>query len=48
MDADDDKIDDSFEIPDILTDAGAMRTEKAMMNEGLKDRVVDMAVVVVE
>jgi len=45
MDTDDDEIDDGFEIPDILTNAGVKQMEMAMMNEGLKDHVVDEAVV---
>lgn len=45
MDTDDDEIYNGFEIPDILTDAGVTQMEMAMMNEGLKDRVVDVAMV---
>ena len=41
-----DEIDDGFEIPDILTDAGVTQMEMSMMNEGLKDHVVDVAAMV--
>ena len=45
MDTDDDEIDDGFEIPDILTNTRVKQMEMVMMNEGLKDHVVDVAVV---
>ena len=48
MDTDDDEVDDGFEIPNILIDVGVMQMEMVMMNEGLKGRVVDVAVVELE
>ena len=45
MDNDDDEIGDGLGISDILSDAGVMKMDKVLMNEELKDHVVDVAVV---